>query len=99
MSPSTEMREEISGSEGEASPPTRVRGKTEVTHRKMSPRNQRERGLKESNRGRQTGSCKQLQGKCSFEKLVEGQSDFINQCRQLSERKEGKCRVRTWGDL
>lgn len=48
MSPSTEKREEIRGSEGEASPPTRVREKTEVTHSKMLPHNQRERGLKES---------------------------------------------------
>lgn len=44
MSPSTEMREEIRGSEGEASPPATARGKIEVTHRKMLRHSQRKRG-------------------------------------------------------
>lgn len=95
MSPSTQMREEIRGkrrSEGAASPPAKVRGKTEVTRRKMLPHSRRKREGAQRNslkdRERQKGSCPQLEGKWGFEKPTEGQSDFINHCRQLSERRE-----------
>ena len=57
MSSSTKAREEIRGSEGEASPPATARGKTEVTRRKMLPPQPKEEraGLKESSRESEKG--------------------------------------------
>lgn len=60
MSPWTELREEIrerGGREGEASPPARVRGKTEVTQKTVAPEPEEEsegaqrKRLREKGRG------------------------------------------------
>ncbi len=88
MSPSPQMKEEIRGKR-ERHRPRPVRGKTEVTLRKMlQPKEEREGNQRNSlkDRERPRGSCPQLEGKWCFEKPAEGQSDFIHHCRQLSER-------------
>lgn len=105
MSPSNKFREEIReewGSVSERQPPSYIRRENwSDTQRNVSPQLKEERGEKVMERKRKgrRGSCPQLEGKWGSERPTEGQSDFINHRRQLRERQEGKCRVRTGGTL
>lgn len=97
MSPLTEMREEIRVNRGRGvALSENKREKRRDTLKNVTPRPKEERGhsykVIECH-----GKTKAIHtaGGASFKKPAEGQSDFINQSRQLSERQDGRCSLRT----